>query len=165
MVIPVVTWTLSLLMVSILLAFWTGTFTELPCNPDYISTIARNFIHVQAFHILANLFAFYQMREIELQLGVSSYILLILALVFVQSTIEFILSSYVDLGCSIGFSGVLYGLLVWMLMSTPSTNRQKLVPILISIVVSSLAIPNVSLSGHLIGFVSGLIVAKLSLIN
>lgn len=165
MTIPVVTWTLSFLMIAILLAYWMGIFVNLPCESSYLSTLTRNFIHIQAFHIIANLFAFYQMRQIELQLGLTSYLFLILALVVVQTTIEFIFNQYVDLGCSIGFSGVLYGLIVWMLINLPSNTRSGLLSILISIVGSSLAMPNLSLSGHLIGFFSGFIVAKLSPIN
>jgi rhomboid protease GluP len=157
---PYVTYGLITLMVGILVIYWTGFVTHLPCDQSIISNLSRNFIHVQLFHILSNLFFFYQIRNLELQLGMKSYALLILMLVVTQSLLEFGLQRFIDLGCSIGFSGILYGLIVWMLVNQPRADQKQLMTILVSIIASSLAMPNLSLSGHLIGFASGLIVAK-----
>lgn len=59
--------------------------------------------------------------------------------------------------CSIGFSGILFGLFTWELVSKKKFDVEILIAMIIMVVGPSLRSKKVSLSGHAIGAVSGII--------
>ena len=112
---------------------------------------------------MLNLYVFYQFMSIERIVGSSQYLILIFGLAMIQSLLELIVSQSIQLTCSIGFSGILYGLIMWVIFSGKHPDRQMVIAILLTIFVSSITYPVLSLSGHLIGFVSGIIMATINL--
>ena len=59
--------------------------------------------------------------------------------------------------CSIGFSGVLYGLLAWNILTDRNISMESLITIIVLVIEPSLTSANVSFSGHALGAVSGII--------
>src|SRR4030042_6439693 len=83
---------------------------QVDCAPTLSAALTRPALHANAAHLFANLFAFYMLSaSIQPRLGTANYVLLIAFL--------WILTALMDMGfkqrCSIGFSGVVLGLLVW----------------------------------------------------
>jgi len=156
---PVLTLTLGALMTGITAMYLFGKIQELPCGSDLISSFARNFIHVSPVHLLMNMFAFYQFSSIETIVGSTQYLILIISLAVLQTIIEIISRNFLDLTCSIGFSGVLYGILTWTLLSGKQTNSKMIIAVLLSIFSSSAHDPQLSLAGHLMGVAAGAIAA------
>ena len=108
------------------------------------------------------MYAFLQFSSIEKVLGSTQYLIIVLSLAVLQTLIEMISRNFIDLTCSIGFSGVLYGILTWILLSGKQTNPKMIIAVLLSIFSSSAYDPRLSLSGHLMGVLAGFIVAFLT---
>jgi rhomboid protease GluP len=147
----------TLVMVIITLLYNFGILKSISCQKNFLSAFSRNFIHINFLHLFINLYAFYQLSTIELEIGSLSYFLLIILLALLQSIIELIVRSQIDLTCSIGFSGILYGLLIWTILSGQKTDLLMIVSVLLTIFASSELDTTISLSGHLIGVVSGIL--------
>lgn len=154
----IVTLVLIGIMVLITLGYKSAQDADIPCSPDYVSTLSRNFIHLDNIHLFSNMYTFYYLSQVERSMGSVPYLSLIGVLVIIQTTLEWIISNFYDLKCSIGFSGILYGLLVWYIYYYQNLNYQIFAGIFATLVTSSLQNPRLSFAGHLIGFVSGLIV-------
>ena len=147
----------SLIMAVITLMYTFGQVQTLPCGPDLISSFLRNFIHVDWFHLILNMYTFYRLMPIELIYGSTFYVFLIILLVFFQTLIEWGINSYFVINCSIGFSGILFGLVTWSILSLRGQDWSILVALILSIFSSSAQDPRLSLLGHLLGVFSGLL--------
>ncbi len=157
----IVTNLLTGLMIVIFGLYQTSTITHLPCEQNILSILVRNYIHLDPIHLFINLMVFYQLSFLETQLHSWNYLILIAILTCLQSLLQIILNQIVPLVCSIGFSGILYGLVTYQLMQNHATKAQ-LLSFLTSVILISLAIPNLSLSGHIVGCLSGYLVGWLS---
>jgi hypothetical protein len=62
-----------------------------------------------------------------------------------------------DMKCSIGFSGILFGLMTWELITTRKIDIELLLAIVVTVVAPSIGNKKVSLTGHTIGAVSGVL--------
>ena len=121
------------------------------CNDDILSRIQGSFVHVNFTHLAMNLIGLYILSDIEKVVGSEKFIKVVLFIIASSSIIETILKT----SCSIGFSGVLYGLLAYEMFI-----KKKIELDIIIVLVTLCFIPdnysNISHSGHLIGFVSGM---------
>lgn len=121
------------------------------CNDDILSRIQGSLVHVNLTHLMMNLIGLYILSEIEKAIGSEKFIKLVLFIIVLSSIIEMVLKT----SCSIGFSGVLYGLLAYEMFI-----KKKIQLDIIIVLVSLCFIPdnysNISHSGHLIGFISGM---------
>lgn len=156
----VITTQINIAMMSLItLSYFFGFTDNIPCQSNPISSFIRNFIHVSPTHLLANMYAFNRIQAIETTLGSAGYAQLILILATLQTLIEMLISYYTSLHCSIGFSGVLYGLFSWSIVSKQQTSYQLLGILFFSILTASMQNSQLSLIGHLMGFISGIVVA------
>lgn len=154
-----VTTTLSVLMVVILILYSVGYLKNFYCENNVINGLNRTFIHGSWDHILANILAFYALSRIEIKHGSGFFISLILQIAVLAALIEFVARKFIHLKCSVGFSGVLFGLLAWELVSKKSkVDKQVLYTLAIAIILPSLVSEKTSFSGHLIGAISGLLI-------
>src|SRR5690349_17907170 len=96
---PVVTLLMGGFMVIVTALYLFGQLTDVPCGPDVVSSFARNFIHVSPVHLLINMYAFLQFSSIEKVLGSTQYLILVLSLAVLQTTIEMITRNFIDLSC------------------------------------------------------------------
>ncbi len=150
---------LAIPMILITILYHTGTFKNIPCDNNIFSNAARNFIHVDTMHIIGNLSVFFILsHELVKTFGFKYVLILILALLIIIVIFDTIYLKFVpNQRCSIGFSGILFGLLVWNILSKSSITASSLISIGILVLFPSMTSSNVSLSGHLIGAGAGLV--------
>ena len=158
---PMITLVMATIMTFITFLYLFGKLTTLPCGYDLISSFMRNFIHVSPLHLIMNMYAFYQFSSIETIIGSIQYLILIMGLAILQTIIEMMTKNFFDLTCSIGFSGILYGIITWILLSGQQTNSQMMIAVILSIFISSAQDTQLSLAGHLMGVVAGAILSFL----
>lgn len=152
----------SLMLIFIMVMYNYNIFTDVPCGDGVSKIVQRQFTHVSISHIMSNLFVFYLLSQMELKYGSQQFLLLLLQIVVICVGFEYLLQQITPVPCSIGFSGILFGLLAWELMQK---NNHKIdimfIIILVGIIIApSLTNPRASLLGHAMGAVSGLVVAQ-----
>ncbi len=137
--------------------------TSTLCNNNILHNASRDFIHAEPYHLLVNLFGLYYVSALEEKIGSAKYSILVVSLILLSSLITFIARKMFDIKCSIGFSGVILGLLSYMLLDS-SKDNSSLYPILYLIAISIYPTSkNISVSGHLIGIFSGIIAYFISI--
>jgi len=151
----------AFLAVSIIIVFslyTTSAIKEIPCGKTVMSSFMSAFVHTKPYHMAANLYALYALTRVEQEIGPKKFfglILFILALNVIMEAGMHKLNP--ELPCSIGFSGVLFGVTAWDMVRT-----KKLDFFLITSIIGMVALPsfkeeNVSLTGHAVGAASGVI--------
>ena len=132
--------------------------TSLPCKKNLLSVFLSNFVHIDFYHLIANLFVLYSLIRIELEIGFKKFFFLITFLTLFNTILElFYFKLYPTSKCSIGFSGVIFGLLTWELVKNKKLDFTLLAYIIMIVIAPSVNNPQVSLSGHAIGAFSGII--------
>jgi membrane associated rhomboid family serine protease len=149
---------ISLSMIVIFLMFNAKVITSLPCGKSIHEVFISNFIHVDTTHLISNMYALYTISRVEQEMGFIPFIHLLIFLLIVNTIAELsIRRIWKDLPCSIGFSGILFGLFTWELVSKKKIDIEMLLAIVIMVVGPSLNNKNISLSGHFIGALSGML--------
>lgn len=156
---PIVTYTIA---VGLVVVFFVDP--SFSCENDWWFVLRRNVTHVDTVHLMANIISLIQLRTIEERLG-HSYVMMLLILFLVSNTIlQQILRSWTAVTCAVGFSGVIFSLLAWEMVTTSSQLSSVLMVVLFETIANSLH-PQVSTSSHLlgalIGTVSGLIARQI----
>jgi membrane associated rhomboid family serine protease len=151
----------SFIAVSLIIIFslyFTTIVKTIPCGKDILSIFFGNFVHTDPYHILANLYALYALSRVEKKIGTKQFFGLVVFLLIFNTLFETGLR-YInkDLSCSIGFSGVLFGVMTWELTSRKEIDFYIVSAIVAMVLLPSMKNPNVSLSGHLTGAISGVI--------
>ena len=159
-----VTVIISAILVVVSLLFIFRQWVNLPCGHDVLSAFSRNFIHVDPLHLIINLYGFYRLSDLEFSLGSIRYLVLILVLSFFQTVLEWLYLTIRPLGvsCSIGFSGILFGILTFMFFFDRGIDFTLLSALLLSIVSSAATDRRISFTGHLFGVIAGLLTVCLS---
>ncbi len=154
----IVFWLLSLSMVAVFIAYNAGKFKSLPCGPGLLPALERNFIHLDITHLLANLGSFWILSRIEVKEGSAQFTGIVLALLALITTGELVFKIGQGKKCAIGFSGVLFGLIAWELVSkSVKLNGQVILAIILAVVGTSVGNPKVSLEGHALGAAAGVV--------
>ena len=149
---------IGVVLIIIFILFNTGVLTKVPCEGTLHNIFASTFTHVELTHLLSNLCALYVLSRIEEDMGYKSFIwLLIFLLSFNILVVCFIRNILKDNKCSIGFSGILYGLMAWEIFSEKKISLDISVAILVLVFGPALQSKNISLRDHIIGVISGLI--------
>lgn len=149
---------IAISLIVIYLLFTANIVTALPCGKDIHQVFISNFVHVDSVHLVSNLFALYAISHVEEQMGFQPFIWLVVFLLAFNTLTEYIARKiWKDMKCSIGFSGVLFGLMTWELITTRKFDLELFLAIVVTVVAPSLGNKKVSLSGHAIGAVSGVL--------
>ena len=128
------------------------------CENNFLNSIFRNFYHVNTAHLIINLFSFYVLSEVEILIGSGQYIILLLTILLISSILDFIITLlFPNITCSIGFSGILFGLLAWEMMALHNFNFFVLMLLIFNVITPTMINPRASLIGHSIGAFSGVI--------
>jgi len=139
---------------------FTSLGTDALCEHSFGKSITRNFYHVNLAHLGINLMAFNVLSRIEDIVGSGPYILLLFMLLLISSVLDFIANlMFPTLKCSIGFSGILFGLLSWEMMALHDFDPSALLLLVVNVIAPTLRDPKASLIGHSIGAIAGVIVA------
>lgn len=149
---------ISLSLIIVFLLFNTKVINALPCGKSIYEVFMSNFVHIDTTHLVSNLYALYAISRVEQEMGLKPFIWLLIFLLVFNTVGEFIVKYiWKDLPCSIGFSGILFGLMTWELVSKKNFDIELIIAVVIIVVGPSLKSTKVSLSGHIIGAVSGII--------
>jgi membrane associated rhomboid family serine protease len=149
---------ISVLIIIIFSLYFTNVIKTIPCEKDMKTIFITQFIHTDFFHLLSNLYGIYSLSRIELKVGPSKFFSLIIFLLIFSSILESLFHKLVDTPCSIGFSGILYGVFTFEIMSLKENfDYNLLIAILVDTISQKFIKNNISLYGHIIGIISGVI--------
>ena len=144
-------------LIIIFLLYNTKVLNSIPCGGSFKEIFCSNFCHIDPLHLITNLFYLYVLSTIEQEMGAKSFIWLIVLLLLLNTLIEYfarIIFKYSK--CSIGFSGILFGMMAWQLLTKNEFDPLIIIAIGISIISSS-KYKDVSLFGHVLGAITGII--------
>lgn len=144
-------------ILTIFLLYVTNVLKEVPCDKDMKSIFISNFIHTDFFHIAANLYGLYSLSRVELSLGPKKFFILLIFLLIFGTIFESVIHKLIKTPCSIGFSGLLYGIMTFEIMYNKKFDYNIFTSIILNIIVSKLGNRQVSLTGHIVGAISGII--------
>jgi membrane associated rhomboid family serine protease len=149
---------ISIIMIIVFLLFSSKIVTCVPTGKNIHEIFMSNFVHIDTSHLISNIYALYSISRVEQEMGFKPFIHLLIFLLIVNTVAEFAVRLiWKDLPCSIGFSGVLFGLFTWELASKRKVDIEMLIAIVFMVLGPSLKGNNISLSGHVIGAVSGVV--------
>ena len=122
----------------------------------FLQKIFSTFIHLDGFHLFQNCITLYNLRFIESMTSSKEYIKMILFLIVINSIIWITMSELLFIRFSIGFSGVLFGIItIYPQNSFFGFNINKYIFPFVMLAFMQLIAPNVSFMGHFIGIISG----------
>ena len=125
--------------------------TTIPCDQTFSSKFLSNFFHINFFHLILNLVGLYLLSDLEQQIGSSKFVILFFLILIISSSFEYILQT----GCSIGISGVLYGLVAYEMFKIKNIDYNVILTLVLLFLFSNNS--KISHTGHLLGFISGLL--------
>lgn len=138
----------------------TGSFIDCD-DTSYLRQLYHSLTHGNLLHLAINLYTFYQLSILETQLGSKNYFILLIAILFLSSGIYLLMNKLLygnKIVCSVGFSGVLFGLIVWSrFIMNGSFNTTDMKMLLVLLILPTLRNPQISFMGHLSGLLAGLI--------
>ena len=149
---------IAVVLIVVFLLYVTTLLKVVPCGKDIMSAFYSQFVHLDINHLLANLLALYSLSRVERKIGWNNFTALLVFLISINVVIEVAVHKVrPNLPCSIGFSGILFGILTWEMVSSRKLDVIMLLSIIFMVVWPSMKSPNVSTTGHCIGAVSGII--------
>jgi membrane associated rhomboid family serine protease len=147
--------------VSIIIVFslyLTTAIKTIPCGNDVMSSFLSNFVHVDSYHLMANLFALYSLSRVEQNVGTKRFLGLIVFLLIFNTLAETIVhKAYPNMPCSIGFSGILFGIMTWEIVTKKQLDLMLVFSIVAMVVIPSIQNPKASLLGHSVGAIAGVV--------
>ena len=122
----------------------------------FLQKLVSTFLHLDGFHLFQNCITLNNFRFIESIITSKEYIKMILFLVVINSVIWNIMSELFFIRFSIGFSGVLFGLItIFPQNSLFGFHINKYLFPFVMLFLMQLLVSNISFMGHLIGIISG----------
>ena len=104
---------ISVLIILIFSLYATNAIKIVPCEKDMLSIFMSQFVHTDFFHLASNLYGIYSLSRVEHKYGPKKFFSLIFFLLLLNTIAEAILHKLIKSPCSIGFSGILYGVLTF----------------------------------------------------
>lgn len=160
--VPVTCWTITTLLVVHLVKMvapqWIWGLVGGPPG-SLVNLIVYSFLHVDVVHLVLNCMSIYNYRYVEHDWGSQHYAGLLAYFVVCHACIMWIIHLVLAVSVSLGFSGVLFGLVVLyppthVLGHYVPHRYQPVVPLLL-LLLTQILIRNASFVGHLAGIISG----------
>lgn len=127
------------------------------CDKTLSGTILQKFTHSNAAHLLSNMVVFnFVLTTFDNTYDKSTTYRIVLFSFAINVLVVWTLRYHMNLECSIGFSGIIFSLLSYIILKTRGLNSDSLIWIL-SLSIPPLLITNTSFSGHFIGILCGII--------
>jgi membrane associated rhomboid family serine protease len=132
---------------------------DVDCNKNFSSVLYRNFVHLDVSHLMANLFGLFAIAYTEQYIKSQHFLGVLIFITLSVVFIEMMVGKVYKLKCSVGISAIILGITTWEIVSGIRPSKLLISALVISALVAgpSLREDNVSLSGHLMGVVSGII--------
>ena len=144
------------IVVGIILFLFTIQSKRGVCEKSLKGSFTRQLHHGGLGHFYFNMAAFANLTYyIQSKVGWSTYLLIVFTIMALITFADYVLYGADITHCSIGFSGVVFGLLGWSLFNQRGFS-QSLIMDLVLLLLPSLWIRQISFSGHLIGLLAGI---------
>ena len=149
---------ISVLIILIFSLYATNAIKIVPCEKDMLSIFMSQFVHTDFFHLASNLYGIYSLSRVEHKYGPKKFVFLILFLLIFSTIFEIILHKIIKTPCSIGFSGILYGIFTFETITDKKNIDYNLfLSIIFNIISSKIFQKKISLTGHIIGAITGIL--------
>ena len=156
------------------LSYWSSYLINQPYR-----ILSYSFVHKDFNHLLSNLFGIIVVRYCFINLNLKNIFLffyLIILLIPIQTFFLFILDNFIFYNPNhllVGFSGIIFGTFSFILLSSlygkeyilnifiglkKNNEIYKLMTVFLSLGIVYSLLPSISLSGHIAGILSGLII-------
>lgn len=147
---------LGVIIIVVFSLYLTTAIKTIPCGKDVLSSFYSNFVHIEPYHLIANLYALYALSRVEQRIGSKQFVAIVIFSLFFNTLVETgIHKLNENIPCSIGFSGVLFGIMTWELVTSKKIDLYLLTAIAGMVILPSIYNPKASLIGHAIGAISG----------
>ena len=162
---PICSFITTVLIVLFLLTF-INLLKFYPCNENMLSTFVSNFFHVDAIHLLSNLYGLYVLSRVERNIGPEKFCLVIVSILILNTILETVAHNLFKTPCSIGFSSILYGILAWEIVSGNKNPDYYIVLAIIFDAISSVYLnKKIAVISHLIGIFTGVLLGVILKFN
>jgi membrane associated rhomboid family serine protease len=141
---------IGIFLILIYLGYNIGYLVKIPCENTITSKFLSNFVHIDSIHLLLNLLGLFIISNFEKEIGTKKFVILVSSLTIVLTIIDKIFLKK----CSIGFSGVLYGIFAYQMMYEKNVDYQMLIVLVLMFLFSTDT--KISHTSHIFGFFSGL---------
>jgi membrane associated rhomboid family serine protease len=152
---------LSIIVCIVFIIYKIPLVKNLPCDRNIVSTFATNFVHTDYYHLIANLYGLFAFSKIEDDIGSKNFAILVSLILVITSVIESYVKQIFNLNCSIGISGLIFGLFGYDLTSRQDFDFFILSSITIIFLRISAESKHVSFYGHVIGLLVGIVLGFL----
>ena len=157
-IVPIATYTMIAIMSIVFFLYQSKTLVDIPCGNDFFSILKSQFVHVNFVHIASNLFSLWYMANLERSMGLGKFLGLVLVIAVLSSAIDTLIGHIGgNRQCSIGFSGVLFGLVAWSVLTTGGFKWYN-IAMVAGLLLTNMG-PHISVRGHVIGAATGLVLA------
>lgn len=141
-------------VISVILAIvFFSEFPNVKCSENGLQDIMMNTLrHGGIHHLLSNVISFFYLSHLERSMGPLKFGSSILFLMVVTSVLHLLIKTR---RCSVGFSGVLFGLLTYDFLKKRGKNLNNIGLIIMMHIVPHLGNTRLSHLGHLYGIIAG----------
>ena len=147
----------AIILIIVFVLFNTNILNKLPCENNISDVFASTFTHIEVVHLLSNLIALYTLSRVENDMGSKSFLWLLIFLISFNTLVEYLIKNILNTSCSIGFSGILFGIMTWEIISEKSVSFDIILSIVAITFGSSFHTKNISIESHIIGVISGIV--------
>ncbi|HRN71328.1 MAG TPA: rhomboid family intramembrane serine protease [Candidatus Woesebacteria bacterium] len=131
------------------------------CQPNFFNSISRTFLHANLAHLTGNVVSLQQIGSILiLSYGNTLFAKVTILITVLEIFTDYFLTRYFQINCSIGYSGVIFGLLTYLLITTRVPLNQLGIILAFQLLPGFLS-PGISNFGHMLGILNGVIASYL----
>lgn len=131
------------------------------CNPSIVYSFLRTITHADISHLVFNLGSYHNISDYLIQLeGDNKYALILSSIWLLDVISDYLLTNYQIKWCSIGFSGVVFGLLTYLFLVS-NNDLNVIVYNLVLLLAPGFFSTNISNTGHIVGIINGAIIYHL----
>lgn len=150
--------TVTYIMLGIMVLVYISPINFYNTPNDMLNYQIRSFYHANTSHLIANGVSFLALSRVENMIGSGPYLVAILFISVVSSMLLYFYHKIIPSRkvYTVGFSGVIFGLIVVYMSLMGGPMGLNIAGLLISIL-PQIAVPGISWEGHICGVIAGLI--------
>lgn len=151
---------ISIFLIIIFILYHISILKNLPCGKSIHNVFLTNFVHIEPQHLISNLYSLFALSKVESEIGRIKFIKLIVLLLIFTTILEYIYKNIIHIKeCSIGFSGILFGIFTYDLIAKKDVDLYMISSIILMLYVNGGK--GVSNIGHIFGIIAGVFSAKI----
>jgi|SRR3972149_2932800 len=153
--------TISLILINVIvfILYVSKVLKTIPCNNTLTNGLFQTFIHANIEHLVFNMFGLLLTSRIEVQIGSKKYLGLVAIILGLDVAVETIIKQIITIPCSVGISGIIFGLLAYECFKLKIFNWMDVIGLIAMMIVPTLTNPKASLFAHGIGILIGIVVS------